>query len=66
LKEERYGDGKLRLDEIVEATESLTYGAFVKHAITFTKPKNVRATHVYDFSKIAGLKLVKSTIKSII
>lgn len=50
----------------MEATESLTYGVFVKYAITFTKPKNVKTTHVYDFNKIAGLKLTKSTIKSII
>ncbi len=55
-KLDSYVDGRSNIDEIVEATESLTYGVFVKHAITLTKPNNIKTTHIYDFSKIAGLK----------
>lgn len=38
----------------------------MKHATTFTKPKHIVNTQVYDFSKIAGLKIAKSTIQNII
>jgi SpoVK/Ycf46/Vps4 family AAA+-type ATPase len=38
----------------------------MKHAVGFTKPKNITSIQVYDFTKIAGLKVAKSTIKNII
>lgn len=50
----------------MESTESLTFGAFVKHAINLTLPSNIKTTQVFDFSKIAGLKVAKTTIRSII
>ena len=39
---------------------------FIKFAISQTIPKDKQISTTYDFSKIAGLKIAKSTIKNII
>lgn len=54
------------MQDIVNSSESLTCGNFIKYALDHQKPKNANISSAYDFSKIAGHLSAKSTIKSII
>jgi hypothetical protein len=51
----------------VDQTESYSLGSFAKYCIGMILPSNVKAiVKKSDFSKIAGLKHAKKTIKSVI